>query len=550
LQREIGNQTLGYLFDIFARIEIPKLDDIPDGDSLGKPGTAVYNIPGTPLQLVRISQGSRTGEFLFNEQSMDIAPRFLRGIENLPIRSTGSIKSWSRTLPQLAGPLVPAALVSNIPESLTTLLLGTPIWKEMVVVIISAIAVLLLVFGRRAMQAGIREHRFAHQMRRIMVPVATLIMVQMIDYYFSFQLNIAGLFSRIVEVIFQIIFYAAAAWCFFLAVMAFFELVLVDPKFPEQSLDTNLLRLIARIIGIIGMVAIIAYGAQNMGLPVLSILAGLGIGGLAIALAIRPTLENLIGGLILYIDRPVRVGDFCTFGGQNGTVEAIGIRSTQIRSLDRTLIYIPNSQFADMQIANWARCDQMMMKHNIGLRYETDSDQLRFVSAKIREMLHSHPRIDGDTIRVRFVDFDPSSLNIEIRVYAKTREWNDFFAIREDILLRINDIVRGSGSGFAFPTQTLYMGKDTGLDPELGEKARQEVASWRRKGQLPFPNFHNSWLERLGGRIHYPPQGSPDFYATQEELAEGGEPLSDTSMQQDAEQVDHDQPVDDTGRKQ
>ncbi len=266
-----------------------------------------------------------------------------------------------------------------------------------------------------------------------------------------------------------------------------------------------MLRLIARIIGFIGGVIILAYGAQDIGLPVFSLLAGLGIGGIAIALAIRPTLENLIGGFILFLDRPIRVGDLCTFGEHTGTVESIGVRSIQIRPFDRTMITVPNAQFADMQIVNWARCDRMLIQQTIGLRYETDEDQLRYLIVKLREMLIGHPRIDSDTVRVRFSDYGSSSLDVSIRIYALTREFNDFFAIKEDVLFRIKTIVEQSGTGFAFPSQTVYMGKDEGVNADLGEKAKQEVSAWRRTGQLPFPNFAEARLKQLYDRLSYPP---------------------------------------------
>ena len=328
--------------------------------------------------------------------------------------------------------------------------------------------------------------------------------------------------------------YLAVAWAFWLFISAGFETAINRRDVPEQNLDANMLRLVARIIGVIGGVIILTYGAQEMGLPVFSILTGLGIGGIAIALAIRPTLENLIGGFILYLDKPIRVGDFCAFGDRSGTVETIGVRSTQIRALDRTLISVPNAQFADLQIINWARCDQMLIEQIIGLRYETDTDQLRYVLAKIREMSYGHPRIDTDTVRVRFAGYGASSLDIDIRIYAMTREWNDFFAIQEDVLFRIKDIVERSGTGFAFPSQTLYLGKDQGLEAERGEKAKEEVSRWRRAGQLPFPRFAASTLEQLDDRLSYPPPGSPDFNATEEELAEaGGERLSAEPQQEE-----------------
>jgi MscS family membrane protein len=249
-------------------------------------------------------------------------------------------------------------------------------------------------------------------------------------------------------------------------------------------------------------------------------MASLGIGGIAVALAIRPTLENLIGGAILYMDKPVRVGDFCTFGDFTGNVESIGVRSTQVRARDRTLITIPNAIFADMQIINWAKCDQMMIQTMIGLRYETEPDQMRYVLAQLREMLHAHPKIERNTVRVRFVAYGASSLDVEIRVYALTREWNEFYAIREDVFLRVNNIIKKSGTSFAFPSQTLYMGKDEGLDKELSDAAVEKVESWRKTGRLPFPGMASSRKEELADTLDYPPYGSPHANSQKSEEVE------------------------------
>jgi MscS family membrane protein len=180
----------------------------------------------------------------------------------------------------------------------------------------------------------------------------------------------------------------------------------------------------------------------------------------------------------------------------------------------------------------------MLIKQTIGLRYETDEDQLRYLLVKLREMLIGHPRIDSDTVRVRFSDYGSSSLDVSIRVYAMTREWNDFFAIKEDILFRMKTIVEQSGTGFAFPSQTLYMSKDDGVNADLGEKAKQQVSDWRRAGQLPFPNFAEARLKQLDNRVSYPPPGSPDFNATAEMLQEvGSEPLSADPFQDENERA-------------
>jgi MscS family membrane protein len=256
------------------------------------------------------------------------------------------------------------------------------------------------------------------------------------------------------------------------------------------------------------------------------LVASLGVGGLAVALAARPTLENLIGGVILYFDRPARVGDFCSFGDHMGTVERIGVRSTQVRALDRTVITVPNAAFADMQIINWARCDHMLIRSIIGLRYETTLEQLRYVLAKLREMCVAHPKIDNDTVRVRFVGYGSSSLDIEVRVYALTHDWNEFYAIQEDVFLRAGAIIEDAGTSIAFPSQTLYMGRDKGLDAERGEAAMQKVQSWRSAGQLPFPQMARSHRERLADTLDYPPRGSPDARHPEIPEAEEAEPLS------------------------
>ncbi len=178
----------------------------------------------------------------------------------------------------------------------------------------------------------------------------------------------------------------------------------------------------------------------------------------------------------------------------------------------------------------------MLIKSVIGLRYETETDQLRYVLVKLREMFHSHPKIDCNTVRVRFSGYGSSSLDIQIRVYALTREWNEFYAIKEDVFLRVGEIVAESGTSFAFPSQTLYMGRDSGLDPEQSDAAVQQVKSWRRSRRLPFPNMSNSRIDQLAGTLDYPPSGSTDSGMTEAPLTEKAETLSTTPEIKETEQ--------------
>ena len=245
-----------------------------------------------------------------------------------------------------------------------------------------------------------------------------------------------------------------------------------------------------------------------LGLHAYGIIAGLGVGGLAIALAAQPNIENLIGGLSLFADRPVRVGDFCKYGDDVGTIEAIGIRSTRIRGIDRTLTTIPNGVLSKMPVVNFTLRDRMLLKTVIGLRYETTPEQLRHVVAKLRELLLAHPMVTPEPSRVRFAGFGESSLNVEVFAYVGTKDWNEFLEVQEDIYLRMIDVIAASGTGFAFPSQTLYFARDKGLDPDKSAAAMAEVQQWRAAQKLPFPDFDIEFRKTHRDTLDYPPNGS------------------------------------------
>ena len=226
-----------------------------------------------------------------------------------------------------------------------------------------------------------------------------------------------------------------------------------------------------------------------MGISVAPLIAGLGVGGLAVALAAQHTVENFIAGLVLFADKPVRIGDFCQCGEHRGTVEQIGLRSTRIRRIDRTVVSIPNSEFAKARLANYSGRDKILLQTVLGLRYETTPDQLRHVLAALRELLTNHPRIQAESVRVRFTGYGAYSLDIEVFALVETADWATFLAIQEDVLLEVMDVVTGSGCGFAFPSQTHYMATDSGVDAEVRRRAEGEIRDLRAADGLAVAGF-------------------------------------------------------------
>jgi len=246
----------------------------------------------------------------------------------------------------------------------------------------------------------------------------------------------------------------------------------------------------------------------SLGFNLTTALAGLGIGGLAIGFGAQKTIENLFGGLSVLGDEAIRVGETCRFGDRVGVVEDIGLRSTRVRTEERSLLTIPNGTMATINLENLSRRDKFLFKADLSLRLETSPDQLRHALAAIRELLYSHPKVEAATARVRFTELRSSSLNLELFCYIVTREATEFLAIREDLLLRILDVVDEAGTGLAIPAQTLYLGRDPGTDAEKKNAAEKRVEQMRAEKRLPFPDFTPADIASMRGSVEYPPSGS------------------------------------------
>jgi MscS family membrane protein len=215
-------------------------------------------------------------------------------------------------------------------------------------------------------------------------------------------------------------------------------------------LGARIARLIVFVLGVLAVIA-------SFGYPVATILAGLGIGGIAVALGAQKSLEHFFGSISIGIDQPFRVGDFVKVEDTVGNIEAIGLRSTQIRTLDRTLVTIPNGRLAEAKAENYGERDRIRLHTTIGLEYGTTSAQIRKVRDEIEAHLRAHPLMWQDTVVVRFGNFGAFSLDIEIMCWLETRVFNEFRDAREELFHGIMGIVEGNGASFAFPTQTVHI---------------------------------------------------------------------------------------------
>jgi MscS family membrane protein len=299
---------------------------------------------------------------------------------------------------------------------------------------------------------------------RMMAPLRGLIALLVLEGTISFLR--LPLFAR------QFWYYTGGGSAIILGGWLFVRIVHVSGRLLNRGLErrggadaTAVIRLCERTATVLTFAFVVVLLLKGAGLikDATTLVAGVGVGGIAVAFAAQKTLENLFGGISIIFDKTIRVGDVCKIGAQTGTVEDIGLRSTSLRTDDRTVLTVPNGQLSAMNIENFGMREKIYFHHIIGVRRETTAQQMRGLLDALRALLKADERIDPSNIGVRLIRFAPSSLDIEIAAYVLTTDAGKFLVAQEDLLLRIMDTIEANGTAAAFPSQTLYMGRDKGL---------------------------------------------------------------------------------------
>ena len=227
----------------------------------------------------------------------------------------------------------------------------------------------------------------------------------------------------------------------------------------EEPVDITTMDAIAKLLRLSVMITAALVILQTLGFSISGVLAFGGVGGIAVGFAARDLLANFFGGLMIYLDRPFSVGDWIRSPDRQieGTVESIGWRLTVIRTFDKRPLYVPNSVFANIAVENPSRMTNRRIYETIGIRY-ADVDKMEAITSDVESMLRQHPDIDtSQTLIVNFVDFAPSSLDFFVYTFTKTTVWVEFHKIKQDVLLKIENIISSHGAEIAFPTSTVHI---------------------------------------------------------------------------------------------
>jgi MscS family membrane protein len=439
-----SRQSIVCLKEVLDRIELPRIADIPDAAAAKADGLKRWRLPGTEIMLTRISDGPREGDFVFSAETVTQAERFYDLIRLLPYRSDAGSPGLHEAYVTLGGWMIPETFIRGLPAWAHAKILGETLWQW------TATLLLLMASSAAVWHAWKLPRRQTGSVSRDVVGrllfPAVLIAVSLIcDNLLTIQIRLTGDNLLAVKLFLRVVTLVGVLGGVLVTMSWLCDLLITIQGMRPEAIDSQLIRLGGKVLTFIIVSWILLNAADSIGIPVTPLMAGLGAGGLALALASQYTLENLIAGLVIFADKPVRIGDDCQFGGVRGRVERIGLRSTRIRGADRSIISVPNAEFAKMQLVNFTARDHIPLAISLTLQPNIAPRTLRKLLERLHSVLIDHPRLANEPSSARLSSATPSAITVEVSAIALTGDDDESLAIREEVLLTMMEVIRACG---------------------------------------------------------------------------------------------------------
>lgn len=468
-----------------------------------------WRFSGTDLTIIKLDEGERQGQYVFSATSIQKLPGLYRTMRVLPYREPDRELSYHEFLLS-PGPLLPRSIIQTLPDSFSEMYGPLPVWQwtALILVFIACRALIGVSFG-----LGVRwDTHFEHKGIRwktgkIIALIGIVLLLFAARKVIDDGIWVTGGVYQFLTSVFILGQFFFMSWLI-MALFNYFAMVYAFNKHNGEHVDSSLITVLARIFGGLTIVVVGIYVIEFMGYSISPILTGLGVGGLAVALAVRPVLENVINGLTLYADGGIKIGELCKYGGNLGTIESIGLRSTRIRTLERSLITIPNSEFANMEIDNLERRDKRRMEHTLRIRSELSQDQLKLLLVNLRRALLRHPMLEEEPVRVRLAGVGEFAIHVSVLAYIRCRSHEEFTAIQEDVLFMVMEQIDSVGAQLAFSNQYQFVGSLEAIDGSLKEKAANTIRMWHEANNYPFPDFSYEYKYEIKDSLIYPSRTS------------------------------------------
>lgn len=469
------------LKEIFDRIEFPSFESIPDQDAVARASSKRWRLPGTEIDIALIENGPRSGEYLVSADTVDRLPEFYGRVEKLPYKP-GPAAELSDVYRRMAGGaatiydayssspigverIVPIRWMLAFPAWAKARIAGVASWQwlSLITGLVVCVGFVYGVYRLDSFLASRRPEESRPGWHALLTPLAIILVSALPIPVLCAILRISGTPRVVITFVQTGALYLSAAWLSMIGAGLLAEAIVVSERLRQRSLDSQLVRLGMRFAGIAIAIGLLIQGSYELGFPAYSVLAGLGVGGLAVALAARDSLANLLGSMLITIEKPFRIGHVVRVAGSEGTVEDVGFRSTRVRTSDNSLISIPNNSVVNATVENLSLRMMRRQRFLIQVTYDTSREKLEELIANIKQAIVDHPMTNKPNFDVRFNDFGESSLNILVYFHLETTDYSAEEA-REEILFRIMDLAKQSNIDFAFPTRTLVIENASGMD--------------------------------------------------------------------------------------
>ncbi|MEY2680225.1 MAG: hypothetical protein RL661_456 [Pseudomonadota bacterium] len=434
------------LNEVLGRLELPPAEAIPDAKTMITAGLTRWVLPDTEIRISRVEKGPRAGEYLFDAETINRTPVFYDKVKHLPYRR-GETVDWyewySRQPMALAYALrhiIPPRWLMEMPSWTRDALLNQPFWRWIGLLLVLGVAA-LGVMGCFRLTRRIPQGNW----RRLLRPVSMMVMAPASAFVLSDILRVSSPVFEWITLSLTCLLYLALAWTVWSIGGVLAESVIASERLRTGSIDGQLIRLVVRLITVIVVVFILVTGADRLGLPAYSVVAGLGVGGLAFALAAQQTLANLIGSLIIMFEKPFVTGNKIAVKGIEGKVESVGFRSTRIRTSQHSVVTIPSSDLVNSTIDNLDRRSYRHIQTHLRLPTDMPSVKLDTFLAGIRDLLKAHPHTVKPDIRVELHDFDAGNLDILVGFNLAVPDGATEAELRHEILRGILGLAEEDG---------------------------------------------------------------------------------------------------------
>jgi MscS family membrane protein len=380
-------------------------------------------------------------------------------------------------------------LENRLPDYLVkTRLLDMPLWQWLAIVVFAPIALALgwtaamFVFMTRQWIRRARSLAPLPTEKRRRFGPGALLAATIIHYSFVLLIGTSLLYRWYYRRFILILLSIALYWA--LTRITYWVSCIIWEDLTQRNLiaERSIISLIRRALDVAIFVGIGLFVLSKLDANVPAALAGLGIGGLAIGFGAQKTFENLLGGISILTDKAIVVGDPCRIGDQRGVVEDIGLRSTKLRTEERTLVSIPNGTVATATLENYRWRDKILCKQVVRLRYDLSPDHLRFVLEQLRDVLSRHPKVEQETARVRVLKLGEYAIEVEIYAYILVATYAEYLAAQEELILQVMDTLERTGAAVAISSQTTVLTRDAWTDPEKAAAAQKATDTSRDPG--------------------------------------------------------------------